>query len=50
VFLTLEDVITTLTTHWMAVVGAVFMVFVLFFPAGIWGSLMKRLQRLDRPA
>jgi branched-chain amino acid transport system permease protein len=50
VFLTLEDVITTLTTHWMAVVGTVFMVFVLFFPAGIWGSLMKQLQRLDRPA
>jgi branched-chain amino acid transport system permease protein len=45
VFLTLEDVVTTLTRHWMAVVGAVFMVFVLFFPAGIWGSLMKRLQR-----
>jgi branched-chain amino acid transport system permease protein len=45
VFLTLEDVVTTLTRHWMAVVGAVFMVFVLFFPAGIWGSLMKRLER-----
>jgi branched-chain amino acid transport system permease protein len=45
VFLTLEDVVTTLTTHWMAVVGAVFMVFVLFFPAGIWGSLVKRVER-----
>jgi branched-chain amino acid transport system permease protein len=44
-FLTLEDVVTTLTSHWMAVVGAVFMVFVLFFPAGVWGSLMKRLER-----
>jgi branched-chain amino acid transport system permease protein len=44
-FLTLEDVVTTLTRHWMAVVGAVFMVFVLFFPAGVWGSLMKRLER-----
>jgi branched-chain amino acid transport system permease protein len=30
VFLTLEDVVTSLTTHWMAIVGAVFMVFVLF--------------------
>jgi len=45
VFLTLEDVVTTMTKHWMAVVGAVFMVFVLFFPAGIWGSLMKRLEK-----
>jgi len=44
-FLTLEDVATTFTTHWMAIVGAVFMVFVLFFPAGVWGSLMKRLER-----
>ena len=45
VFLTLEDVVTTLTRHWMAVVGAVFMFFVLFFPAGIWGTFMKRLEK-----
>ncbi len=45
VFLTLEDVVTTLTKHWMAIVGAVFMVFVLFFPAGLWGSFMKRLEK-----
>ena len=45
-FLTLEDVVTSVTTHWMAVVGAVFMVFVLFFPAGVWGTLMKRLDRI----
>ncbi len=45
VFLTLEDVVTTLTPHWMAVVGVVFMFFVLFFPAGIWGSFMKRLEK-----
>ena len=44
-FLTLEDVATTFTTHWMAIVGAVFMVFVLFFPAGVWGSILKRLER-----
>jgi branched-chain amino acid transport system permease protein len=44
-FLTLEDVATTFTTHWMAIVGAVFMVFVLFFPAGVWGTLLKRLER-----
>jgi branched-chain amino acid transport system permease protein len=44
-FLTLEDVATTFTTHWMAIVGAVFMVFVLFFPAGVWGSFLKRIER-----
>ena len=48
VFLTLEDVVTTLTRHWMAVVGAVFMFFVLFFPAGIWGTLINRLDRGGR--
>lgn len=45
VFLTLEDVVTTMTKHWMAIVGAVFMFFVLFFPAGIWGTFMKKLEK-----
>ena len=45
VFLTLEDVATTLTPHWMAIVGAVFMACVLFFPSGLWGSLVKRWGR-----
>ena len=49
VFLTLEDVVTTLTRHWMAVVGAVFMFFVLYFPAGIWGTLIRQVdRRLER--
>ena len=43
-FLWLEDVMTTITTHWMAVVGAVFVLFVLFFPKGIWGSLLHWLR------
>ena len=45
VFLYLEDVATSFTTHWMAIVGVVFMVFVLFFPKGIWGTLVHRWQR-----
>ncbi len=45
VFLTLEDMATNLTPHWMAVVGAVFMACVLFFPKGIWGTLVKRWER-----
>ncbi|MBA4176261.1 MAG: branched-chain amino acid ABC transporter permease [Leptothrix sp. (in: Bacteria)] len=48
VFLTLEDVVTTLTRHWTGVVGAVFMFFVLFFPAGLWGTLVQRVQRAVR--
>jgi branched-chain amino acid transport system permease protein len=46
VFLYLEDVVTSLTTHWMAVVGLLFIVIVLFFPRGIWGSLLHWLARL----
>ncbi len=45
VFLWLEDVVTSMTRHWMAVVGAVFMLFVLFFPRGIWGTLVQQWQR-----
>jgi branched-chain amino acid transport system permease protein len=44
VFLYLEDVATVFTTHWMAVVGIVFMVFVLYFPRGIWGTLVQRWE------
>ena len=44
-FLYLEDVTTGVTAHWMAVVGAIFMVFVLFFPKGIWGSLLHWIER-----
>ena len=47
VFLYLEDVTTAITRHWMAAVGVIFMVFVLFFPRGVWGSI---LHWLNRPA
>jgi branched-chain amino acid transport system permease protein len=43
VMLYLEDVITSFTTHWMLVVGRIFMFFVLFFPQGIWGSILHKL-------
>jgi branched-chain amino acid transport system permease protein len=45
VFLYLEDVVTGWTSHWMAVVGAIFMAFVLFFPRGIWGSILQQVRR-----
>lgn len=45
VFLYLEDVVTAMTSHWMAVVGVLFMLLVLFFPRGIWGSLLRWIQR-----
>ena len=49
VFLYLEDVATAFTTHWMAAVGVIFMVFVLFFPQGVWGSILFWLNRRAAP-
>lgn len=48
VFLYLEDVVTTMTRYWMGVVGIVFMIFVLFFPKGIWGTLVHQIERWHR--
>ena len=48
VFLYLEDVLTNMTRYWMGAVGIVFMVFVLFFPKGIWGTLLHQLERWQR--
>ncbi|WP_315720635.1 MULTISPECIES: branched-chain amino acid ABC transporter permease [unclassified Bradyrhizobium] len=42
-FLILEDVVSLWTPHWQIVVGAVFVVFVLFLPKGIWGTLLDVL-------
>ncbi|MEX3010533.1 branched-chain amino acid ABC transporter permease [Hoeflea sp. TYP-13] len=44
-FLMLEDVITLMTTHWQLFLGAIFMIFVLFFPRGIWGSILHWISR-----
>jgi branched-chain amino acid transport system permease protein len=39
-FLLVQDVVTLMTPHWQLVVGIIFVLFVLFFPRGIWGSLL----------
>ena len=44
-FLLFDDVVSLWTVHWQLVVGAVFMIFVLFFPGGIWGTLISRGKR-----
>ncbi len=44
-FLYLDDVTTSVTSHWMAAVGVIFMVFVLLFPRGVWGSALHGLRR-----
>ncbi len=44
VFLLIEDMVPYVTRYWQLVVGIVFIVFVLFFPRGIWGSILHWLR------
>lgn len=43
-FLLVEDILTLYTESWQLYVGAIFVLFVLFFPKGIWGTLLARLS------
>ena len=45
VFLLLENLVSLWTVHWQLVVGAVFVACVLFFPRGLWGTLLGALRR-----
>jgi branched-chain amino acid transport system permease protein len=42
-WLVLEDRIALYTESWALVIGSVFVLFVLFLPKGIWGTLIARL-------
>lgn len=44
-FLLIEDVLAMLTANWQLFVGIIFIIFVLFFPRGIWGSILHWMQR-----
>ena len=41
-FLLVQDVFSLWTEHWQLYVGAIFMFFVLFFPKGVWGTLLEK--------
>lgn len=47
VFLYLEDVLSKLTSNWMIFLGAIFVLCVLFFPAGIWGTIKDLSTRKE---
>jgi branched-chain amino acid transport system permease protein len=44
-YLLLADIITVITVHWQLFVGALFVFLILFFPRGIWGSLLHWMDR-----
>jgi branched-chain amino acid transport system permease protein len=41
VFLYLEDVLSAITPNWMIFLGVIFVLCVLFFPSGIWGTVKE---------
>ncbi len=43
VFLLLENLVSLYTVHWQLVVGTIFVACVLFFPKGIWGTILARI-------
>ncbi len=43
-FLLIQDVASSMTNHWQLFVGMIFIGFVLFFPRGIWGSILHWLE------
>lgn len=45
VFLFLEDVLSALTRNWMIFLGTIFVLCVLFFPSGIWGTIKELSTR-----
>lgn len=48
VFLYLEDIISGFTKYWMIFLGPIFVLCVLFFPQGIWGTVKKLTDRFNR--
>lgn len=48
IFFLLEHIITKFTTTWMIFLGAILVVFVIFFPEGVLGTLLGRWRRWGR--
>jgi branched-chain amino acid transport system permease protein len=44
-YLLLQDVVTVVTVHWQLIVGILFVLLILFFPRGVWGSLIHWMRR-----
>jgi len=43
-FMLIQDMFSLWTEHWQLYVGAVFVFLVLFFPKGVWGTLLEKLH------
>lgn len=47
IFLLMKNLVSTYSTHWMLIIGVVFIACVLYFPGGVWGAL-RQFQREER--
>jgi branched-chain amino acid transport system permease protein len=45
----MKNVVSSYSDHWLAIIGAVFISCVLFFPGGIWGALRQIRWRARKP-
>ena len=45
IFLMLENLVSLYTVHWQLIVGGAFVACVLFFPRGVWGTLIEGSER-----
>ncbi|MEN3364752.1 MAG: branched-chain amino acid transport system permease protein [Burkholderiales bacterium] len=43
-FLLIQDMFSLWTEHWQLYVGAIFVFLVLFFPKGVWGTLLEKIN------
>ena len=44
-FLGIEHVVTGFTERWQLIVGIIFIILVLFFPKGVWGTVLARVKK-----
>jgi branched-chain amino acid transport system permease protein len=49
IFLLMKNVVSSYSEHWLAIIGAIFICCVLFFPGGIWGTLRQVRWRGRKP-
>jgi branched-chain amino acid transport system permease protein len=47
VFLLMKNLVSSYTEHWLLIIGTVFVVSVMYFPKGIYGTLAEFAQRRD---
>jgi branched-chain amino acid transport system permease protein len=48
IFLLMKNVVSSYSAHWLAIIGAIFVCCVMFFPGGFWGIVQNMPMRLRK--